>query len=160
MIDAMTGIAIFFSNISLGRSDLMNLNNLSFMDMMGFRYECGPNRPGDGLPVLRTMLKACSSGTRRPSARTTRLPSCGCSPNRRETAGGWRPMAEFVQALEADYQPAELSCIPVNVTAITNGGLLKATHFRSVDCKTWQSEVPKAISLYHAYIRGYNRDVR
>ena len=69
-------------------------------------------------------------------------------------------MAEFVQALEADYQPAELSCIPDNVTAITNGGLLKATHFRSVDCKTWQSEVPKAISLYHAYIRGCNRDVR
>jgi len=29
-----------------------------------------------------------------------------------------------------------------------------------VDCKPWSPEVPDTIGLYHAYIRGYNRDAR
>ena len=30
----------------------------------------------------------------------------------------------------------------------------------SVDSKPWTPEVPDRIGLYHAYIRGFNRDVR
>ena len=122
-------------------------------DMMGFRYECGPNRPGDGLPVLRTMFFGhTATECQDDEAAIMRLLS--------DPEGNRRKMAEFVQALEADYQPAELSCIPDNATAVTNAGLLQATDLRSVDCKAWHPEVPEAIGLYHAYIRGYNRDVR
>jgi len=31
---------------------------------------------------------------------------------------------------------------------------------RTIDCKAWSPEVPESIGLYHAYLRGYNRDVR
>ena len=31
---------------------------------------------------------------------------------------------------------------------------------RTVDCKVWSPEVPESIGIYHAYLRGYNRDVR
>jgi hypothetical protein len=31
---------------------------------------------------------------------------------------------------------------------------------RTVDCKVWSPEVPESIGVYHAYLRGYNRDVR
>jgi len=37
---------------------------------------------------------------------------------------------------------------------------VQATDLRSVDCRSWNPEVPDTIGLYHAYIRGYNRDVR
>ena len=63
----------------------------------------------------------CSSGTLRPSARKTRLPSCCCSPTLRETAGGW-PISSCRLALEAGQQ-VELSCIPYNATTNTNAGL-------------------------------------
>ena len=29
-----------------------------------------------------------------------------------------------------------------------------------MDCKVWTPEIPRRIGLYHAYLRGYNRDVR
>lgn len=31
---------------------------------------------------------------------------------------------------------------------------------RTIDCKDWSPEVPETIGIYHAYVRGYNRDVR
>ena len=31
---------------------------------------------------------------------------------------------------------------------------------RTIDSKDWSPEVPECIGLYHAYLRGYNRDVR
>lgn len=31
---------------------------------------------------------------------------------------------------------------------------------RTIDSRDWSPEVPESIGLYHAYIRGYNRDVR
>ena len=43
---------------------------------------------------------------------------------------------------------------------MTNHGILHSTQLRSVDCKPWVPELPESIGLYHAYIRGYNRDVR
>jgi len=37
---------------------------------------------------------------------------------------------------------------------------MQGTDLRSVDCKPWAPEPPEMIGIYHAYIRGYNRDVR
>lgn len=31
---------------------------------------------------------------------------------------------------------------------------------RTIDSKNWTPEVPDTIGIYHAYLRGYNRDVR
>jgi hypothetical protein len=31
---------------------------------------------------------------------------------------------------------------------------------RTIDSKEWSPELPETIGLYHAYLRGYNRDVR
>jgi hypothetical protein len=36
----------------------------------------------------------------------------------------------------------------------------QGTDLRTIDSRDWSPEVPESIGLYHAYIRGYNRDVR
>jgi hypothetical protein len=31
---------------------------------------------------------------------------------------------------------------------------------RTADCKKWNPEMPEILGLYHAYVRGYNKDTR
>lgn len=122
-------------------------------DMMGFRFECGANRPGSALPVLRTMFFGhTATECQDDDASIMRLLA--------DPEGNRRKMEEFIQELKDSYQPADLSCIPDNATALTGAGVLQATDLRSVDCKPWVPEVPECIGLYHAYVRGFNRDAR
>lgn len=69
-------------------------------------------------------------------------------------------MTEFLAALDGGCVPATLDCMPDNTDAMTGHGLLRGTDLRTVDCKEWTPEVPEQIGIYHAYLRGYNRDVR
>ena len=133
---------------------LMPTHHISHQgDMMGFRYECPAYRPGNALPVLRSMFSGHTAvECLEDDASIMRLLS--------DPEGNRRKMQEFAQELAASYLPAELACIPDNATALTSAGMVQATDLRSVDCKPWVPETPECIGLYHAYIRGYNRDVR
>jgi hypothetical protein len=31
---------------------------------------------------------------------------------------------------------------------------------RTADCKKWNPDMPELLGLYHAYVRGYNKDTR
>ncbi len=31
---------------------------------------------------------------------------------------------------------------------------------RTADCKMWNPDMPEILGLYHAYVRGYNKDTR
>ena len=31
---------------------------------------------------------------------------------------------------------------------------------RTSDCKKWNPDMPEILGLYHAYVRGYNKDTR
>ena len=122
-------------------------------DMMGFRYECTADRTGDALPIVRNMFfghtaTECLDN----DADILKLMS---SPEENR-----QKMTEFMNMLRESHRPADLDCIPDNATALTNTGILQATDLRSVDCKAWVPELPESIGLYHAYARGYNRDVR
>ena len=122
-------------------------------DIMGFRHDCAAHMTGDCLPVSRSMFfghTACECLD--DDASILRLMS--------DQDANKQKMADFIADLKANHCPAELSCIPDNATALTNTGLMQATDLRSVDCKPWAPEVPDTIGLYHAYIRGYNRDAR
>lgn len=122
-------------------------------DLMGFKYECNAQRTGDILPVVRTMFFGhtaveCIDD----DAAIMRLMA--------DPAKNKERMLSFLRLLSENEMPAELDCIPDNATALTNRGLLQATDLRSVDCKPWNPEPPETIGFYHAYMRGYNRDVR
>jgi hypothetical protein len=122
-------------------------------DLMGFKYECLAQRTGDVLPIVRTMFFGHTAvECLDDDAAIMRLMA---DPTRNRER-----MQSFLKRLGEHCMPAELECIPDNATALTNQGLLQATDLRSVDCKPWRPEIPETIGFYHAYMRGYNRDVR
>ena len=122
-------------------------------DMMGFKYECSAHCTGDVLPIVRTMFFGHTAvECLDDDASIMRLMS--------DPEGNRERMKAFMARLKQDEAPADLDCIPDNATALTSTGILQATDLRSVDCKPWRPESPETIGFYHAYIRGYNRDVR
>lgn len=119
-------------------------------DMMGFRYECAADRPGSALPISRTMFFGhTASECQDDDAAIMRLLA---EPERNR-----RLMAEFLEEVRASNDcPAGLECIPDNSSV----GVMHASELRSVDCRAWSPDPPECIGLYHAYIRGFNRDAR
>ena len=69
-------------------------------------------------------------------------------------------MREFMQWVEDNANPATLDCIPENASSLTPQGTIEAQGLLTVDSQDWTPEPPERIGIYHAYIRGFNRDVR
>ena len=123
-------------------------------DMMGFWYSCNAFATGNCLPVVRTMfhghtLVECHQAD---EALIMRLMS--------EPEQNRERMLAFMQRVEQECVPASLDCVPENASAVTQHGTVQATGLLTVDSQHWTPELPERIGLYHAYIRGFNRDVR
>jgi hypothetical protein len=133
---------------------LMPTHHISMAgDMMGFKYECLSGQPGSSLPIVRTMFSGhTATECQDDDAAIMRLMS--------DPQGNKERMSRFLDRVAADERPPVLECIPDNATVLTSGGVMQGTDLRSVDCKPWAPEAPESIGIYHAYIRGYNRDVR
>ena len=69
-------------------------------------------------------------------------------------------MTEFMRSVEGNAKPATLDCIPENASSLTSHGTIEAQGLLTVDSQDWTPELPERIGIYHAYIRGFNRDVR
>jgi len=126
-----------------------------FGDLTGFRFDCGPTASGGCLPVSRRMfyghtLAECLDG----EGAILRMMS--------EAGKNREVMRGFLERVERECEPALLDCIPDNSDAVPGPGrgLLQGMDLRTIDCKRWTPEVPELIGIYHAYLRGYNRDVR
>jgi hypothetical protein len=124
-----------------------------FQDLMGFRFDCEPFLGAGALPLVRTMFHGHT------------LVECQAKEDTilrlmNQTQENKQKMLEFLQQIDRDCVPADLDCIPENASATTSAGTFQAQGLLSVDSKHWTPEVPERIGLYHAYIRGFNRDVR
>jgi hypothetical protein len=70
---------------------------------------------------------------------------------------------------------ASFECMPMNVdildsapgygSAASGGGACNSTSSafsfhsrRTSDCRRWNPDMPELLGLYHAYVRGYNKD--
>ena len=69
-------------------------------------------------------------------------------------------MLGFLKGVESSCVPASLDCVPENASSMTQYGTVQATGLLTVDSQHWTPELPDRIGIYHAYIRGFNRDVR
>ena len=123
-------------------------------DLMGFRYACNAYATGNCLPVVRTMfhghtLVECPEAS---EGLIMRLMS--------EPVENRGRMLEFLRRVEDECVPASLDCVPENASAVTQHGTIQATGLLTVDSQHWTPELPARIGIYHAYIRGFNRDVR
>jgi hypothetical protein len=123
-------------------------------DMMGFRFSCNLYSTGNILPLVRTMfhghtLVECGQAT---EAQIMQLMS---QPERNRER-----MQALMRRIEAECVPATLDCVPENASAVTQHGTIQASGLLTVDSQHWTPELPERIGIYHAYIRGFNRDVR
>ena len=128
-----------------------HINDLG--DMMGFRFSCNRYATGNCLPVVRTMfhghtLVECQAD----EALILRLMS--------EPQENRERMLGFLRKVEAESVPASLECVPENASTVTQHGTVQAKGLLTVDSQHWTPELPERIGIYHAYIRGFNRDVR
>lgn len=120
---------------------------------MGFRYSCPLFAQASTLPLNRNMFHG------------TMMVQCDIPDDKilqlmLKKTENKALMQEFLQEMDQNCIPATLDCIPENSSALTKSGTVQSTGLRSVDSKHWTPEVPDRIGLYHAYIKGYNRDVR
>ena len=123
-------------------------------DLMGFRFTCNRFATGNCLPVVRTMfhghtLVECHGAD---EALIMRLMS--------EPAENRERMRAFLEKVERECVPATLDCVPENASTVTTHGTVQATGLLTVDSQHWTPELPERIGIYHAYIRGFNRDIR
>lgn len=133
---------------------LMPTHHISHQgDVMGFRFDCGSDRSGDILPISRTMFFGHTASECLDD--DTAIMRLIANPEENQ-----RKMREFMEEIKAEYNPPDMTCIPDNAAVITQAGFMHATDLRSVDCRQWTPELPDTVGLYHAYIRGFNRDVR
>ena len=120
---------------------------------MFVRFKCNQFAAGSCLPVVRTMFHGHTLvESQADEATIMRLMS--------EPVENRARMLGFLERVESACVPASLDCVPENASTVTQHGTVQATGLLTVDSKHWTPEVPERIGVYHAYIRGFNRDVR
>ena len=117
------------------------------------RFTCRKYAPGNCLPVVRTMFHGHSLVECQADEATIMRLMSEAQENRSK-------MTEFLRRIERESVPASLDCVPENTSVMTRHGTVQATGLLTVDSQHWTPELPERIGLYHAYIRGFNRDVR
>jgi hypothetical protein len=138
------------------RLTVMPTHNMSAEgNFAGFRYQSPVHALGSALPISRTMFHGHTLVECQASEETIlRFMS---NPRQNNEA-----MLAFLRGVHAgNDRPATLDCVPENASSVSAAhGLMVAQGLRSVDSQPWTEEVPERIGIYHAYVRGCNRDVR
>lgn len=61
---------------------------------------------------------------------------------------------------EATGREASFDCVPDNADAVAGPRISYARGKRAVDSRRWMPELPQVMGLYHAMVRGYQKDNR
>lgn len=73
-------------------------------------------------------------------------------------------MKTFLKAVRKRSQQepvATFACMPENAECMREGGYVSSiTSKRAVDSQPWVPETPNLVGIYHAFVRGHNRDTR
>ena len=127
----------------------------------GFRVTLQPSQPATAIPVNRYMfhghsLFECGTGDLI-NADAVRLMG---QDNRATMLELMRGIDERSKGHEANFD-----CAPDNTDIVTSMtmGLTKVSYAqgkRAVDSCRWQPELPATVGLYHAMVRGYQKDSR
>ena len=119
----------------------------------GFRFECDGEAPASCLPVPRQMFFGHTMAECRESE--TRILTLML--NKKDAV---QRLAAMCTRLGGSRAVASLDCVPENSDSVCGSRLMQSTDLRTVDAQDWTPEPPLTIGLYHAYVRGYSRDLR
>jgi hypothetical protein len=78
--------------------------------------------------------------------------------------GARKKMQAFLKGVRArtHTEPvATFDCMPNNAECVREGGYVSSiTSKRAVDSQPWVPDMPNLVGIYHAFVRGHNRDTR
>ena len=136
-------------------------------ELEGFCIRVGENECGTSLPINRTMffghsLFECKSQNTLINPDVVRLMDKG--------ATNGQVLLELMRAIEARSQghEANFECAPDNADALVglhgtvsgSSQIARARGKRAVDSVRWFPEPPQVFGLYHAFVRGFQKDTR
>ena len=119
----------------------------------GFLFECDGQAPASCLPVSRQMFFGHTAVECHEDEATILALML-------DKAAVLKKLQLLCEGLKRSAQPARLDCIPENIDSLSGNICMQATDLRTVDAQDWSPEPPVTLGLYHAYIRGYSRDLR
>jgi hypothetical protein len=119
----------------------------------GFLFECDGKAPASCLPVSRQMFFG-HTAVECHEDETTILALM------MDKKAVLQKLQVLCEGLKGIAPPARLDCIPENCDSLSGNVCMQATDLRTVDAQEWSPEAPFTLGLYHAYIRGYSRDLR
>jgi hypothetical protein len=133
--------------------------------MQGFRYTCSASDKSHCLPMhrkmfFRTSMVECKTG------------GSDYSNNEALELISQQPIVKkrLLDLMKSIYEEsigseASFSCMPDNTDDMEANHHQKAIvgsymSRKTADCIDWKPELPESVGLYHAYVRGFNRDQR
>lgn len=156
--DEIATLGAMFGNIQVMPTHCINLEN----QLEGFSQSVDAKESAEMLSVNRNMffghsIFECMSADELVNTDLVRLMSENNLNNIQDLIG------EIDQ--QSLNQEASFNCVPDNADAITglNGQNLKISYARgkrAVDSKKWLPECPTSMGLYHAMVRGFQKDNR
>ena len=129
----------------------------------GFRFQCNGDAPASCLPISRQMFfghaavecEFAHSAVERGEDEASIL---SVMQRKQEVR---TKLEAICQKLSTDTAPrATLDCVPENDDAMVAHRTLHATDLRTMDTLQWNPDPPVTLGVYHAYVRGYSRDIR
>lgn len=131
---------------------LMPTHHLTpFGDLTGFHFHCHSSSSASVMPISRNMF----FGHTMVECNVSEEDICHMILNKENNK---RIMTEFLTKIQTEcVKPGLLQYSPENT------GFMNGYHTKEIltkDCSVWNPEVPDVIGIYHAMIRGYNREVR
>lgn len=125
----------------------------------GFRVSYPPHTSGKGLPINRRMFfgHTIAEVSSSPDVNSDFLKLVRDPKRCREQV---RELMQRIDTESIGNEPS-LECMPHNVQELVpEGRRARVSNSLSVDSKAWKPELPDFLGVYHAFVRGYNKDVR
>ena len=133
------------------RLTLMPTHHITpYGDLAGFQFSCAASASAQCLPISRTMFY----GHTMVECHENEEAIWHLILNQRNNT---ERMKRFLETIESRSNPAVLSYSP------EYSGYMNTYHNKEIltkDSGYWTPEVPDSIGIYHAMVRGYNREVR
>lgn len=127
----------------------------------GFRVAYPPHTAEVVLPVSREMFFGHTIVEAGGSSAAVHADVMRLAGDPERSAALMRELLAEIDAAAKGHEPG-LHCVPRNVQALDAarpGGTLNAEG-RATDSAPWQPELPVRLGVYHAFVRGFSKDVR
>ena len=121
--------------------------------LSGFRFSCHANAPASCLPISRQMFFGHAAvECHEVESRITEIIQ-----DKHNVRLKLKSICE--QLASAPHQ-ATMDCIPENTDSVVAHRHVHAIDLRTADAQDWVPAPPVTLGVYHAYVRGYSRDLR